>query len=531
MKSVNSKNRPALAKRASLRRRRLVAPLLLVALACGLLAGNLARTRAAAQDAGQKKGGASAAADGKGAGRTRATRPDAAKPAGVKRPGGAVPLDALGCTKPEGTITIGGTSNGFLGDSNDCRLQVDDTFYDAYTFQGTAGQFVTITMNAPSGGIDPFLYLLVPGETTLSDRTILNDDLDPDNPNQPNDTVNINSQLMGVLPATGTYTIIANLFPPTPSNPGRPTTGSYTLTVAGGCPATPNITNGTQNGSLGGSDCRLPNNTSVVNANALVDIYSFTVPAGQQVSVAMSSTVLDSYLYLLSTDGFTPLAVNDDGLTGGGPNNSDRGARIPAPDQGAGSGLATLPGAGTYYILASAFAPEQSGAYQLTLTLGSTCPEQPIGVGQSANGSLATSDCRLAFDGSFLDVYTFQGTAGQQINITMTSTQFDTFLLLFDPAGFSVYEDNNGGGGTNARIPDAAEGQFLTLQFTGTYRIFANAAAPGATGAYTLSVGGSNVNCTVTLAQTSRQNVPAAGGQFTDNFTVPADCAVPSVAW
>ena len=517
MKSVNSSNRPALAKRAADRRLWLFAPLLALALACGLLAGDASRARAASQDAAQQKGGSSASAAGKGAGQTRAARPDAAAKTAGGKSRGAVPLaNAIGCATNPQPITIGGAVSGTLA-NGDCRSPLDDTFYDAYTFQGTAGQLVIISLTSPSfaqGGFDPYLYLLVPGETTLSYRTIQNDDAD--------DTT-LNSVLVGVLPVTGQYTIIANLFPPTQSNPSRPQTGSYQLSVTGGgaaCAATP-IGAGQVNGTLGSGDCRLPDNSPV-------DVYSFTASAGQQVSVEMNSTALDSFLFLLSTDGFTELARNDDGLNGGGDANSQRGARIPAPSTGQGAGLATLPAAGTYYILAKPFAPEQSGGYALALTLGTNCPTQPISASQSANGTLATSDCRLPFDGSFMDVYTFEGTAGQQINVSMTST-FDNFLLLYDPAGYLVYEDNNGGGGTNARIPHPDDGTFLTLPVGGTYRIYANAAAPGATGAYTLTVA-SSVNCTVTLTpQTSRQNVPSAGGQFTDSFTVPAGCPAPTV--
>ncbi|HEY9283362.1 MAG TPA: DUF4214 domain-containing protein, partial [Pyrinomonadaceae bacterium] len=96
-----------------------------------------------------------------------------------------------------------------------------------------------------------------------------------------------------------------------------------------------------------------------------------------------------------------------------------------------------------------------------------------------------------------------------------------------DPAGFLIDENNDGAGGTNARIPDGSG--FVTLPVTGTYRIYANGAAPGLTGPYTLSLA-SSTSCAVTLTQTSRQNVAAAGGQFTDNFTTAAGCPAPAVA-
>jgi hypothetical protein len=507
MKSVNTKQRPAAARRAArgLRSIRLAAPLFcLLALACALFAGG--RERVASASAQGEKARAAASADkatarGRGA---RAVNP--AKPAAVKTRGAFPLADQIGCVRDPLPVAInGGTISGSLA-AGDCANPVDGSLYDAYSFQGTAGQFVLISMT--SSAVDAYLYLLRPNETQLTYRTIQNDDTLGGN-----NEVLLDSRVVVVLPETGTYTILANSAVPDQ-------TGSYQLSVTGGCPATPNITPGTFNGTLGGNDCRLHDNT-------FVDVYSFTAAAGQRVSVTMQATggsTLDSFLFLLSNDGFTELARNDDGLTGGGDGN--RSARIPAPDAGAGAGFATLPAAGTYYILANTFGPNETGNYSLTLAFDGTCPTQAVTGGQTVNGTLATSDCRLPFDGSFMDVYTFEGTAGQPFSATMTSGAFDAYLLLYDPQGFLVDENNNGGGGSNARIPDG--GGNITLPVSGTYRIYANAVAPDLVGGYTLTVG-STANCTVTLPQTSRANVPAAGGQFTDSYTVPAGCPAPTV--
>ena len=51
------------------------------------------------------------------------------------------------------------------------------------------------------------------------------------------------------------------------------------------------------------------------------------------------------------------------------------------------------------------------------------CPPSSITIGQTINGSLATTDCFLD-DGNFVDVYTFTGTAGQQVSITLDSVGF-----------------------------------------------------------------------------------------------------------
>ncbi len=288
-------------------------------------------------------------------------------------------------------ISPGQTINGALSGS-DCQL-TDGSFYDVYTFTGSAGQQVAVSMN--STAFDTFLFLLNPNETELA----RNDDVVNGNTNSripPSGTV--------TLPSAGTYSILANSFDPAQ-------TGSYTVTlsVSGGgtvCPPNPTaITNGqTVNGTLSTDDCTLPADGS------FYDAYSFTASAGQQVAITMNAAAFDAYLILLAPDG-ADIAEDDDG--GGGTN-----ARIPP-----GAGLfATVPQTGTYVVLANSAAANQTGSYSLNLSISATnCPATGISVGQTVNGSLATGDCRLPLDASFVDTYTFNGTAGQQVAVTMTS--------------------------------------------------------------------------------------------------------------
>lgn len=116
---------------------------------------------------------------------------------------------------------------------------------------------------------------------------------------------------------------------------------------------------------------------------------------------------------------------------------------------------------------------------------GGVCAATPISYGQTVNGALATSDCSLD-DGSYVDVYSFSGTTNQRISILMTSSAFDTYLYLVKPDGSVLTIDDDGGGGTNSRIPSGSG--FLTLPTTGTYTILANSFDAGATGAYSLTL-------------------------------------------
>jgi len=128
---------------------------------------------------------------------------------------------------------------------------------------------------------------------------------------------------------------------------------------------------------------------------------------------------------------------------------------------------------------------------------GATCPSpSSIIIGQTINGSLQSGDCTYT-DGSYYDAYTFNGTSGQQIYITLNSTQFNAYLLLYQgayPGGTFRVGDDNGGGGTNARIP--ASSGYYTLPATATYTILANSLAANEVGNYTLFLGTNSVSTT-----------------------------------
>ena len=124
--------------------------------------------------------------------------------------------------------------------------------------------------------------------------------------------------------------------------------------------------------------------------------------------------------------------------------------------------------------------------FHITQAGGGPCAPTPISIGQTVNGNLTTSACPLG-DGTFYDAYSFTGTAGQRIAVSMSSSQFDTFLILNRPDGSVLASNNNGGGGTNSRIPSGSG--FITLQETGNYTIWANALeAADTTGTYSLTV-------------------------------------------
>lgn len=388
------------------------------------------------------------------------------------------------CGSPA-SISSGQTVNGSLA-STDCRYPAgSDHYSDAYTFSGTSGQQISITMS--SGAFDTLLFLVGPNGVQITS--------DDDGGGGTNSRIPASSGFF-TLPSTGTYTIQASSF-------SANTAGTYSLSLTSqtpsGCASPISINFGqTINGSLSGGDCRLTD-------NSFFDAYTFSGIAGQQVNVAMSSGSFDTFLFLLRPDGST-LASDDDG--GGGTNS-----RIPT-----GSGSLTLPTTGIYTIYASSFSPDTTGSYSLTLTgqtPGGSCPSTSISIGQTINGALSNSDCQLS-DNSLFDSYSFSGTAGQTISISLTSSVFDTYLHLLQPDGTLLADDDDGGDGLNSRIPP--ESGTLTLPVTGTYKILANSFSPNVTGAYSLTLQGSSA---LTCPST-----PISIGQLVNGALSNSDCTL-----
>jgi hypothetical protein len=106
----------------------------------------------------------------------------------------------------------------------------------------------------------------------------------------------------------------------------------------------------------------------------------------------------------------------------------------------------------------------------------------PVVSGTPISGFLKSTGCPTGARGAgyYTDRYTFTGTGGKLATITLSSSSFDTYLYLRDPAGNVIMSNDDGGGGTNSRIS-------FTLPSTGTYTIEATSYGSNATGAYTLT--------------------------------------------
>ncbi|MEB3281971.1 MAG: DVUA0089 family protein [Lyngbya sp.] len=99
--------------------------------------------------------------------------------------------------------------------------------------------------------------------------------------------------------------------------------------------------------------------------------------------------------------------------------------------------------------------------------------------GPEITGRLDENDSILPIDNSFYDMYSFEGKAGQQIAIEMTSQDLDSYLILLDSDGGELAQDDDSGGDKNAKI-------MITLPADGEYTFLANSYEAGESGDYRL---------------------------------------------
>ena len=136
----------------------------------------------------------------------------------------------------------------------------------------------------------------------------------------------------------------------------------------------------------------------------------------------------------------------------------------------------------------------------------------PITVDQSVNGQLTNSDCQLS-DGSYADFYSYTGSAGQSVTITMYSSSFDAYTGIANEDGTFVVEDDDSGDGTNALLT-------TTLPADGLYIILANSAFPNQFGDYSLNF---NPRCTYSLSPPSATIAPE-GGTYSYTINTQSGC-------
>lgn len=171
---------------------------------------------------------------------------------------------------------------------------------------------------------------------------------------------------------------------------------------------------------------------------------------------------------------------------------------------------------GTSLSVGASFATAAPPANTCTLAMaiGTLAP------GQTIAGALSTSDCKLN-DGSYADVYKLVVPGNQTVQITLASTAFDPFLVLYGSDGSVIAMDDNSGGGTTARISRA--------MVAGTYYVAANAPV-GANGAYQIALAGVTTDPVVDIVLVSPASVDLLVGNTYQFGAVARDGAGNNIA-
>ena len=304
-----------------------------------------------------------------------------------------------------------------------------------YTFTGTAGQRVSlsITNSTYPGCLSLSAAIVKPDGSTLSSGSTCGS------------TLFIDSV---ALPSGGAYTVLIN-----PQGTG---TGSATVLLSAFSDITGTITAGTP----------LTATTTFAGQNAL---YTFSGTAGQQVSLNITNSTYPGCLSLSAR------ILNPDGSTLG--SNSTCGSTLLVDSL-------KLPSSGTYTVVID---PQGTSTGSATVLLsifnditGTITAGTPITVTTTFAGQNA--------------LYTFSGTAGQQITVNITNSTYPGCLSLsvrvLNPDGSTLGSSSTCG---NALLVDS-----LTLGSTGTYTVVIDPQGAGTGSATVLLSTFSDITGTIT---------------------------------
>lgn len=378
-------------------------------------------------------------------------------------------------------IAAGATANGNLSNT-DCRsdLRGVDHFADRYTFNGTAGQRISIQMTA---GFDAYFYLIAPDGYVLTQND--------DSGGGTNSRIPSNGTI--TLPLTGVYIIETTSF-------AKQATGAYTVTL------------------------------TVASCSISASPASFNFPSAggsNSINVTLSGGGCDSYRVFVLPSTVTWVTPETTDASGTRAINF---TVSPNPDS-AGRRAFIMIGPGTM-LRPDLTEIDPAGGLRIPVTqsgTGPNCVATPIVFGQTLNGTLANTDCHSPVRGNnfFADRYTFNATAGQRIRIQTNAASTanpDTYLVLIGPNGVVLYVDDDSGGSpavlTNSRIPGGPG--MLSLSLSGTYTIEVTEFSPSTTGSYSITLTGETPANTIQLPQATF-NVGEAANSLQVNVTRSGD--------
>ncbi len=357
-------------------------------------------------------------------------------------------------------LSVGGTHEGTL-DATDGTLP-DGRFNEWVTVSGPDAGQLELRIEAQSETV-PLAIVLDPNNTALQ-----------------------GTRGVYVLSHPGLHR--AQLIAPTPGQPAsyrmslRPLQNLVTPTLSRTHHQLPTQTSGTPL-SLGQTVRGTLDRTTRLPSGEPAEVYVFTGRTGQRAQFELRSNEFDTYLMVLGPTGRH--WENDDTA---GTTNSAIDLQLPVD--------------GSYRVIASAYRAGMSGSFELK---ASELPDTPIlaamnaiggsGLGSSTasptsgnaspqaelrRGELAPGDATLQ-TGELRDTHEFTWPAGATFDVSLTSSAFDTYLIVRPPSGDQLDNDDAAPGETNSHLQ-------VHAQVAGTYRVVVTSYRPGESGPYELRV-------------------------------------------
>ncbi|MBL8851449.1 MAG: caspase family protein [Planctomycetaceae bacterium] len=316
--------------------------------------------------------------------------------------------------------------------ATDSRLP-NGEFFDRYEFEGREGQH--FEFNLTSDDFDTFVQVHPLDESgdVDSSREWHNDDFE---------SSGSHSRIEFALPETGRYAVYVTSY-------GAKETGGYELkiTMSGGR---------VESDKLGANDERL-------DTGEYFDVYRFSASQGETWVFDLQSDDFDTYVYVRCPEDKEFKLDNDDYL-----HDSDRSQIV-----------MTAPHDGAYLVYVTSYKAGETGAYRLTFSNTPAAALAGDGM-RRESGRLEAGDGTLK-SGEYYDSYELEGVPGQHVRIELTSSDFDTYVMLVDPLGERVANDD---------FEEETRRSVIETDLTelGGYTIAVTSYEAGETGAYELAI-------------------------------------------
>jgi hypothetical protein len=228
-------------------------------------------------------------------------------------------------------------------------------------------------------------------------------------------------------------------------------------------------------GNLANSQCASP------LTRTFADLWTLNLSGSTPLEIVETSDVANEDMFLTLFRGQFASAqlvgANDDADPDNGNYNSD---------------VRFLGGTGQFVVGASfvtSYIGDHGGAYHLTAKSWSgavtSCQDVYAVNGTSTNQQLDNDDCPATATRNHSDRVAVMLKPGETITVSMSSSVFDAKLELENGLGTLVASDDNGGGGTNARITYTAPAGGSAVD---TYTIYATSALATGGGSYSFTV-------------------------------------------